>query len=327
MSTDTPGSPTDHERSRHWITDVEVTPANNDPNFEFSAKMFVDHELVCDLPAIDSTRPLRWSGLLLCNVSPASTLTLRLYKSRGKPGNFTFPPFTITEVDEETGETTLEHPKAVWVVTIKSLTPATVGSPLLIYSVEFILLLAGKPVISGRARDVQCNRGCIRQPAIGSNREVSVQACFAISSLAAKGLPESAAKVSFLICMKAWELLDQQAELDDSVQATLHGLARMQDIIDVMSQASNSMLATAMSQSKEAIHGILALLEDVSMFIFNRLTTNDLARASSEEDTSDTYDVEAYLTRLEELQRAFYSTWSPIAASMLAMQQITHPRS
>ncbi|CAE6456946.1 unnamed protein product, partial [Rhizoctonia solani] len=124
MSTDPPGSPTDHKRSRHWITDVEVTPANTDPNCEFSAKMFLDHELVCDMPAIDSTRPLQWSGLLLCDVSPASSLTLRLYKSRGKPGNLTFPPFTIAEIDEETGETTLEHPKAVWVVTVKSLTLA-----------------------------------------------------------------------------------------------------------------------------------------------------------------------------------------------------------
>ncbi|KEP45339.1 NACHT domain protein, partial [Rhizoctonia solani 123E] len=300
MSTGTPGSPTDHERSRHWVTDVEVTPANTDPGCEFSAKMFIDHELVCDLPAIDSTRPLQWSGLLFCDVSLASTVTLRLCKSRGKPRDFNFPPFTMAEVDEDTGEITLGLPKAVWVVTIKCLTPAIANQ-------QFTDVLERFNAIEGVYDSLQS----------GATVKYLFKHALQFASLTAKGLPESTAKLSFLICMKAWELLDQQAELDDSVQATLNGLTRIRGIIDVMGQASNSMLVTAMSQSKDAIHGILALLEDMSMFIFNRLTTNDLSRASSEEeDTSDTYSVEAYLARLEELQRAFYSTWSPITASL-----------
>ncbi|EUC60516.1 transmembrane protein, putative, partial [Rhizoctonia solani AG-3 Rhs1AP] len=110
MAADPPGSQTNHERSRHWITDVQVSPGNSDPNCTFSARMFADDELVCDLPAIDSTRPLQWSGLLLCNVSPTSTLTLRLCKNIGdRPRYFNFPPYVISHADEETGEATLDE--------------------------------------------------------------------------------------------------------------------------------------------------------------------------------------------------------------------------
>ncbi|EUC60416.1 vegetative incompatibility protein HET-E-1, partial [Rhizoctonia solani AG-3 Rhs1AP] len=125
MSADPPSSPTNHERFRQWITDVEVNPESNDPNCKFSARMFVDHDLACDLPVIESTGSLRWSGLLFRDVSPDSTVSLRLCMSiRGKPRYFNYPNFVISEVDEETGELTLELRDAAWVVTIRCLTRA-----------------------------------------------------------------------------------------------------------------------------------------------------------------------------------------------------------
>ncbi|KEP46840.1 putative vegetative incompatibility protein HET-E-1 [Rhizoctonia solani 123E] len=300
MSADPPGSPTNREWSRHWITDVEVLPGNSDPNCEFSAKIFVDHELVCDLPAVDSTRPLRWSGLLACNVSPDSTFTLRLCKSRGKPRDFIFSPFTIAEVDEETGEITLGLPKAVWVITVKFLTPA-IAQQLLPDELEKL------NTIEGVHDSLQSD----------ATSKYLFKHALQFASLVAKAIPESTASVSFLIYMKTWELLDQQPQLDNTTLAILRGLTRIRDINEVMSQASNSMVATAMNLSKEAIHGILALLEDVSLYVFNRHTTNDLARVLDEETgTSDTYDAEAYLARLESLQKAFHSSWLPIAAPL-----------
>ncbi|KAL5636345.1 hypothetical protein ACGC1H_004979 [Rhizoctonia solani] len=311
MSTDPPGSPTDHEQSRHWITDVEVTPGNNDPNCEFGAKLFIDHELVCALPAIDSTRPLHWSGLLLCNVSPASTLTFRLCKSRGKPRDFNFPPFTIAEVDEETGETTLGLAKAVWVVTIKSLTPVIANQ-------GFPDELERFNAIEGVYDDHQSE----------ATMKYLFKHALQFTSLVAKALPESTAQVSFLICMKAWELLDQQPQLDDTTQAILRGLTRIRDIIAVISQASESMLASAMNQSTQTIRSILAVLEDVSAYIYNQYTVNDLAQIPPEDaDRSDTYDVEAYLVRLEELQKAFYSSWSPTAATLEAAHVVNNTSS
>ncbi|CAE6476359.1 unnamed protein product [Rhizoctonia solani] len=320
MSTDPLGSQTNHERSRHWITDVEVTPGNSDSNCKFSARMFVDDELVCDLHAIDSIQPLQWSGLLLCNVSVASTVALRLCKSiRDRPRYFNFPPFLISEADEESGEATLgetirtlqamlrlltpasssfiELPKAAWVVTIKFLTPA-IANQLFPDEVERF------NAIEGVYDSLQPE----------ATLKYLFKHALHIASLVARTIPESTAKVSFLIYMKAWELLHQQAQLDETVQAILRGLTRIRDIIDVMSQASRSMLANAMSLSREAIYGILALLEDVSLYIYDRHTINNLARVRPEE-TSNTYNVEAYLAVLEELQKAFYSSWSAIGAS------------
>ncbi|CAE6469801.1 unnamed protein product [Rhizoctonia solani] len=297
MSTDPPGSPTNHGRSRHWVTDVEVTPENSDPNCSFSAQIFLDEELVCDLAEIDSTRSLQWSGLLLCDVSPVSTLAVRLCKStRGKPRYFNFPPFAISEADEETGEVMLGLPKSVWVITIKLLTPV-IANRLFTDALEIF--------------------NAIESAYDSLQPDTTVKYLFKhalqYASLVAKAFPESTAKVSFLIYMKAWELLDQQAQLDETLQATLRGLISIRDIIDIISQAPDSMLVTAMSHSKEAIHGILTLLEDVSTYIFNQLTTNDLASVPSEEaETSDIYNVEAFLARLEDLQKVFHSSWSPI---------------
>ncbi|KEP46350.1 putative WD40-repeat protein (notchless protein), related protein [Rhizoctonia solani 123E] len=83
------------------------------------------------------------------------------------------------------------------------------------------------------------------------------------------------------------------------------------------------MLTTSMSHLMEVIHSILALLEDVSAYIFGRCTVNDLANIPSEDaDVGDKYDVEAYIRGLEELQKAFYSSWSPTSASPNTSQEI-----
>ncbi|KAG8707572.1 hypothetical protein FRC11_007328, partial [Ceratobasidium sp. 423] len=136
-----------------------------------------------------------------------------------------------------------------------------------------------------------------------------------LASIAAEALPEGTAKLSFMVVVKAWELLEQQTRLDDDIQNILRGLLRIQDIIEVLSQASSSMIATAMDQSKESMNNILVLLEDVSVHIFNRLATNDSAGISQDEaDSSNIYDIEAYLAGLERFQKAFHASWSPSVA-------------
>lgn len=124
MSTDPPAS--EDGRLRHWITDLQVSPGNINPDFKFGARIFVDGELVCNLAWIDHTRALQWTGLLLCNVSPRSEIAVRLCRStRDRPRYINYTPFTVSEVDKETGETILELPEAAWVVAVKSLTSTT----------------------------------------------------------------------------------------------------------------------------------------------------------------------------------------------------------
>ncbi|CAE6504324.1 unnamed protein product [Rhizoctonia solani] len=102
--------------------------------------------------------------------------------------------------------------------------------------------------------------------------------------------------------MKAWEMLDKQTHIDDTVKDILHGLIRIRDVVDIIGQASNSMIATAMNQSKELIQDMLALLEDISV--------SEIPREEEPDEASYT---EAQLARLEGLQRQFYalsSLWS-----------------
>ncbi|CAE6441801.1 unnamed protein product [Rhizoctonia solani] len=318
MSADPPSSPTNHERFRQWITDVEVNPENNDPNCKFSARMFIDHDLVCDLPVINSTGALRWSGLLYRNVSPDSTVLLRLcMNTRGRPRYFNYPNFAISEVDEETGEMTLELRDAAWIVTIRCLTRATVCPVPLRQSLTLITgMLKAEQLFPDELEKFNGIEGAYSSRDSNASVKYLFKNALSFANLAVQTLPESTAKVSFLIYMKAWGLLDQQAQLGNTLQAILRGLTGIGDIVDIAGQASSAMLAAAMNRSQESIQGILTLLEDVSVYIFNQLATNDLAPVRPEDEgINDSFDVEAYLDRLKELQTAFHASWSPMAAT------------
>ncbi|KAG8710690.1 hypothetical protein FRC11_004227 [Ceratobasidium sp. 423] len=213
---------------------------------------------------------------------------------KDKPRYFNFPPFNISEVDEDTGESTLELPEAAWVVTIRFLAPTTVER-------RFSEELENLNAIEGTYDSLEPNETV----------KYLFKNALRFASVVARTLPECNAKASFLIYMKAWQVLDQQTQLDDAVYAILRSLIRVRDMVNIVSQAST---ATGVNQSKEPIEGILGLLEDVSIYIFNRYGTNDLARIPlGDVGVNETYDVEEYLTRLEELQRTFHASWSPAA--------------
>ncbi|KAG8760692.1 hypothetical protein FRC11_015079 [Ceratobasidium sp. 423] len=192
-------------------------------------------------------------------------------------------------------------PEAIWFVTIKSFTHAMAER---LFSEELDKL----NVIEGTYDTIKPNE-MVKYP---------FKSALQFASIVAEALPECTAKTSFLVCMKAWEVLDQQTQLDDTIRAILNGLTRIRDITETMRQVSSSMLATALNWSKEPINEILGLLEEVSLYIFNRYSTNCLVHVPCDEtQPNDVYDVEAYLTQLEDLQRAFYASWSPAAASSM----------
>ncbi|CCO38020.1 hypothetical protein BN14_12182 [Rhizoctonia solani AG-1 IB] len=255
-----PNPPSEETRVfRHWITgkyyNIEVSSGSSDPDSKFSARLFVDNELVCILPSIDGACPLRWSGLLKCHVSPSSKISLRLCKTtNGRPRYFSYPPFTISELDEETGEATMELPAAAWVVSIKSLTPA-VAEYLFPEEIEIF------NAIHGSYSDLEPN----------ATLKYLFKNVLTFANIVAEARPESTAKISFLIYMNAWKLIDQQDQLDDSIRAILRGLTRIRDLTEIAGQASTETLASSIEQAKEPIKGILALLEDMSVYIIDRL--------------------------------------------------------
>ncbi|CAE6430268.1 unnamed protein product, partial [Rhizoctonia solani] len=306
MSTDPPTPET--TQFRHWITDVEVSPSNTDPNSKFNARMFLDEELICNLPWIDHDHPLRWSGLLFCGASPLSKVALRLCKStKGKPRYFNFPPVIVSEVDEETGESTLELPEAVWVVTIKSLTPAMTEQ---LFPSELSKLDAIEGVYDS----------------LDPHETVKYlfKSALRFGSFGVEALPKITSKLSFMIYMKAWEVLDQQTQIDDTVQGILHGLKSIEAILDTVGRASSLTLPTAVDRSREAIANILTLLEDISVYILDQHATNNLVHIlRSEVESNDTHNADTYLARLEELYKMFYALWSPTDTSRTGLPDVT----
>ncbi|CCO32468.1 hypothetical protein BN14_06528 [Rhizoctonia solani AG-1 IB] len=298
MSTDPPTQ--EVKLLRHWITDLEVSAGRADPDSRFSARIYVDEELVCDLPWIDSAQSLQWSGLLCCDMSPTSEVAVRLCKSvKDKPRYFNYPPYTVSDVDEETGESALELRTAAWIITVRSLTPTM-----------------AEQTYPNEVEKFDAIEGTYDKLEPDATIKYLFKYSLRFASIIAEARPESTAKVSFLVYMKAWELLDQQTQFDDTVQAILRGLIWVGNIVDIINQASRSILADCIEQSKEPIKGILALLEDVSVYIFQRYTTGDLVRIpAGHEENQNGYDVETYSNRLEELQRSFFASWSPATTS------------
>ncbi|CAE6434329.1 unnamed protein product [Rhizoctonia solani] len=293
MSSDTPTQ--EVERFRYWITDVGISPGNNNPDCKFGARLFVDNEIVCNLPWIDHTRPLRWSGLLPCDVTPTSEIAIRICRSvKEKPDYFNFPPFNVSEVEEETSESILELSQAIWVIKVKFLSPA-VAEQLFPDGSEKLNAIEG------------VYNNCESEETVKYLFKHALQ----FANFVGEALSEGTAKVPFLICMKAWELLDQQTQLDHTVKGILHGLARFRDINDIVGRTSSSNLATVMGRSKESINDILTLLGDISIYIYNQLTTNDLVHVATDEGVDDGHNPETYLARLVDVQRAFYASWSP----------------
>ncbi|KAF8731258.1 hypothetical protein RHS02_07598, partial [Rhizoctonia solani] len=120
-----PNSPTHtDEQSRCWITtpEINISHVKANPECKVSGQIFVDEDVVCSLPWIESTVPLKWSGLLPWSAPLSSEITLRVCRSvKDKSRHYYFPPFSIPDVDE-TGELTLALSEARWSATIKFLT-------------------------------------------------------------------------------------------------------------------------------------------------------------------------------------------------------------
>ncbi|CCO36174.1 hypothetical protein BN14_10302 [Rhizoctonia solani AG-1 IB] len=189
----------------------------------------------------------------------------------------------------------MELPTAAWIVTIKSLTPVVAEY---LFPEEIKIFNA----IHGSYSDLEPN----------ATLKYLFKNVLTFANIVAEARPESTAKISFLIYMNAWKLLDQQAQLDDSIRAILHGLTRIRDLTEIAGQASTETLANSIEQAKEPIKGILALLEDISVYIIDRYTTNSLAHIPAEDtEPNSEHDVEVYLSSLEELQKAFFASWSP----------------
>ncbi|KAH7317494.1 WD40-repeat-containing domain protein [Rhizoctonia solani] len=298
MSSDSPTP--DPARFRYCFTGIELRPSIIDPKCKISIKLFVDDELICNLPWLDNTQPPRWTRLLLCNVSPTSRVLLRLTRNiRGKHRSFDFPSYQISEADEGCGETTLEHPELIWMATVKSLSP-TVSKRL--FQDEFTLLSRINGAYDGLKPD--------------ETVKYLFKLALLFAGIAAEALSEGTAKLSFLIIVSTWELLEQQNQLDDTTQEILRGLVHLRDVVEVLGQASSATLAATMDDSEESINDILSLLEEVSVFIFNRLTITDSVNTSHDETPPcDEYDTKAYLHRLQELREIFHAAWAPASPS------------
>ncbi|CUA73260.1 putative WD repeat-containing protein alr3466 [Nostoc sp, PCC 7120] [Rhizoctonia solani] len=196
-----------------------------------------------------------------------------------------------------------EHPDAVWIATIKSLTPAVVEE----------LFLAEL----GRLSQIESLLNNPKPHETLDSRYLFVDA-LRFASIAAANCPDYHNKLSFITIMRTWELLQKQSKLDDVIQDIMCTCVGLQDIIQVLSQPSSSMLEAALNRSKEPANKILALLEDTSAYIFNRLTASDPAYASGiEGDVSEIYNVEDFKPRLEKLRISFHLSWSPTFTSCI----------
>ncbi|GAB1517004.1 hypothetical protein RhiTH_000047 [Rhizoctonia solani] len=294
-----PNSPTHtSEQSRCWITEINISHVKADPECKFSGQIFVEEDVVCSLPWIESTVPLKWSGLLPWNAPLSSEITLRVCRSvKDKSRHYYFPPFSIPEVDE-TGELTLALSEARWSATIK-----------------FLTLKAAEHLFPSALEKLNLLEDEREAP----NPEAAEKGLFKhvlqFTRFATEVLPEPTIKVSLVIVMNTWELLDQQAQLDERIKSILQHLICIRDVNDMTHRVSSSALASATGSSEEPIRCILGLLEQISIYMHNQLSTNNLVCIPTDkEEHGDTDSMDEDLARLKDLAVSFRDSWMPMGA-------------
>ncbi|KAF8702672.1 WD40 repeat-like protein, partial [Rhizoctonia solani] len=300
-----PDSPTHtSEQSRCWITapEINISHVKADPECKFSGQIFVDEDVVCSLPWIESTVPLKWSGLLPWSAPLSSEITLRVCRSvKHKSRHYYFPPFSIPDVDE-TGELTLALSEARWSATIRFLT-SKAAEHLFPSTLEKLSLLEDE-------REAPSPEAAEK----GLFKHVLQFTRFATEPLA-QVLLEPTMKMSLVIVMNTWELLDQQAQLDEGIKSILQSLICIRDVNDMTHRFSSSALASAAGSLEEPIRCILGLLEQISIYMHNQLSTNNLVCIPTDkEEHGDTDSVDEDLARLKDLAVLFRDSWMPMGA-------------
>ncbi|KAF8749920.1 hypothetical protein RHS01_09662 [Rhizoctonia solani] len=318
-----PNSPTHtDEQSQCWITapEINISHVKADPECKFSGQIFVDEDVVCSLPWIKSTVPLKWSGLLPWNAPLSSEITLCVCRSvKDKSRHYYFPPFSIPEVDE-TGELTLgvlSRNRQVDGVAY-FLVNSTVRGSLVGYN-QVSDFKSGGTLVSQYTQKTQSPRGRTQSTEPGSGREGLFKHVLQFTRFATKPLaqvlPEKTIKISLVIVMNTWELLDQQAQLDERIKSILQHLICIWDVNDMTHRVSSSALASAIGSSEEPIRCILGLLEQILIYMHNQLSTNNLVYIpTNKEEHGDTDDIDKDLAWLRDLAVLFRDSWMPMGA-------------
>ncbi|KAF8701712.1 WD40 repeat-like protein, partial [Rhizoctonia solani] len=294
-----PNSPTHtSEQSQCWITEINISHVKADPECKVSGQIFVDEDVVCSLPWIESTVPLKWSGLLPWSAPLSSEITLRVCRSvKDKSRHYYFPPFSIPEVDE-TGELTLALSEARWLATIRFLTLKAAEHSFPSALEKLSLLEDEREALNPEAAE----KGLFKH-------------VLQFTRFATEVLPEPTIKMSLVIVMNTWELLDQQAQLDEGIKSILQNLICIRDVNDMTHRFSGSALASAIGSSEEPIRCILGLLEQISIYMHNQLSTNNLVCIPTDkEERGDTDSVDEDLARLKDLAVSFRDSWMPMGA-------------
>ncbi|KAF8702671.1 WD40 repeat-like protein, partial [Rhizoctonia solani] len=301
-----PNSPTHtSEQSQCWIAapEINISHVKADPECKVSGQIFVDEDVVCSLPWIESTVPLKWSGLLPWSAPLSSEITLRVCRSvKHKSRHYYFPPFSIPDVDES-GELTLALSEARWSATIRFLTSKAVEHSFPSALEKLNLLEDEHEALNPEATEK------------GLFKHVLQFTRFATEPLA-QALSEPTIKMSLVIVMNTWELLDRQAQLDEGIKSILQSLICIRDVNDMTHRFSSSALASAIGSSEEPIRCILGLLEQISIYMHNQLSMNNLVCIPTDkEEHGDTDNIDEDLARLKDLAVSFRDSWMPMGAS------------
>ncbi|CAE7232512.1 unnamed protein product [Rhizoctonia solani] len=296
-------SSTPDEKFRYYITDIKLQPPIADPNCRISVKVFIDDALVHNLPELDISQPLQWSRLLRCDVSQLSKIILRLCKNiKGEYRSYNFPSYQIRSVDERDGEVTLEHPEVVWIASLKSLTPK----------------VAEQMFLDKLNQPADHTEGVYDKNKPEEIEKYLFKAALRFAGIVAENLSGRSRKLSLIIITRVWEVLEKQSHFDDVIQDILRSFAIIQDILEILDQASSLVLIAALNRSKEPVDNILALLEDASVYLFNWIARSNKGRSPyNETHSNSTYNVGEYASRLEILQKAFHASWSPCTTSCI----------
>ncbi|KAG8711757.1 hypothetical protein FRC08_015492 [Ceratobasidium sp. 394] len=229
------------KKFRHRLRAITLDPATS--SYDVAITLLVDDKKVHKLRRVQKGQTLRWDDLPLpCDVHENSTLTVQvdeIHKTRDR-----------TELHKYQIPRVLGHDS--WSIGR--------GNGKYAVEVEFLNSEMAERAYREAFAKVQQLESQVNVPGKTGKARAAFKALLMLGSTMTKLDPSGGTRMAFVVCAKAWELVEEQDKQNEDIHKLVEDLGRMIPPIESVKRLANANLG-------QTVMGMLNLIEDVSLFI------------------------------------------------------------
>ncbi|KAG9092213.1 hypothetical protein FS749_015913 [Ceratobasidium sp. UAMH 11750] len=229
------------KKFRHRLRAITLDPATS--AYDIDIKLLVDDKKAHKLRKVRKGQTLCWDDLPLpCDVHESSTVTIQ-----------------ITEIHRTRDHTELHTYQISQVLGYDSW-PIGRGSGKYAVNIEFLNGERAEQAYREAFARAQQLETQTNVPGKTGKAGAAFKVLLTLGDTMAKLDPSGGASMAFVVCTKAWELLEEQDKHNDDIHKLVEDLARMIPPVESVKRLANTNLG-------QTVMEMLNLIEDVSLFI------------------------------------------------------------